>query len=325
MQRLGTGPADLGHAAGLLRAGRLVAFPTETVYGLGADASDPDAVARIFAAKGRPADHPLIVHLPRVDDLSEWGRDLPDSAHVLARAFWPGPLTLIVRRARGVSDIVTGGQDSVGLRVPGHPVAQALLDVFGGALAAPSANRFGHVSPTRAAHVTGEFGDEVAAVIDGGACEVGLESTIVDLTGAAPRLLRPGMIGEEALAAVLGRLPLTAEAREGPRASGRLASHYAPRARLERVGAALLEARVAALAAAGERVAVLARRPRASAGSDVAWTEMPATPAAYARALYAELRNADRRAPDRIVIEDVPATPDWAAAADRIRRAAHAG
>jgi len=322
MQRLGVDGAALKRAADLLRAGELVAFPTETVYGLGADAANPGAVARIFAAKGRPADHPLIVHLPDAGGMQRWGRDLPDSAQALAEAFWPGPLTLIVRRGEGVSDLVTGGQDTIGLRVPAHPVARALLREFGGALAAPSANRFGHISPTRAEHVVSEFDDEVAAVVDGGACPVGVESTIVDLSGASPRLLRPGMIRPDSIAVVLGEPLATTEDREGPRASGRLASHYAPRAPLERVDREDLGARIDDRVHAGERVVVLARRATPAGRDGVTWIEMPVHPVQYARALYSELRRADAGSPDRILIERLPATPGWDAIRDRIRRAA---
>jgi L-threonylcarbamoyladenylate synthase len=328
MERLGTEPADLARAAELLRAGRLVAFPTETVYGLGADATNPDAVAAIFAAKGRPADHPVIVHLGSAQDLEQWADPVPEAARRLADAFWPGPLTLVLRRAAGVSDLVTGGQDSVGVRVPNHPVARALLRAFGGALAAPSANRFGHISPTTAQHVIDEFGDEVAAVIDGGACPVGVESTIVDLSGNSssnqPRLLRPGMIRPEAIVQALGAPLAHPDDEEGPRASGRLASHYAPNAPLELVDAADLERRLDRCARDGERVVVLARSPQPAGLHKVAWGPMPGQPVQYARRLYAELRAADRLAPDRILVESPPDASAWDAIRDRLQRAATA-
>jgi len=196
-------------AAALLRQGELVAFPTETVYGLGADASNPEAVAKIFAAKGRPADHPLIVHIPGVEHLDRWAREIPETAFASAKAFWPGPLTLILKRQPNVPDAVTGGQDTVGIRVPGHPLALELLKAFDGGVAAPSANRFGHVSPTTAQHVHDELGSAVAMVLDGGPCRVGIESTIVNLTGPQSRILRPGMISAADLGRVLGRMPGT--------------------------------------------------------------------------------------------------------------------
>lgn len=202
--------ADIAAAAARLRAGELVALPTETVHGLGADAMNPAAVRRIFEAKGRPADHPLIVHLPDAEQMTQWARDIPREAIALAQAFWPGPLTLILKREDDVPLEVTGGQDTVGLRVPGHPLALKLLRAFGGGVAAPSANRFGRISPTTAQHVRDEFHDtlgDALTVLDGGPCEVGIESTILDLSGEAPRILRPGAISAEQIAAVIGRMP----------------------------------------------------------------------------------------------------------------------
>jgi len=318
--RLGTSPEDLDRAVNLLADGRLVAFPTETVYGLGADASNSDAVAAIFRAKRRPADHPVIVHLPTAEAMRDWAVDIPPAAWKLADAFWPGPLTLVLRRSGRVDRVITGGQDSVGLRVPGNRVALALLARFGGALAAPSANRFGRISPTRAEHVLDEFGEEVAAVVDGGPCAVGLESTIVDLSGAKPLLLRPGMISAGAIAAVLGDEPAAAGRNQGARASGRMPSHYAPGSRLTLVGPDELETRTSKWRASGERLVVLAL----SAGRDAAGdrVRMPADPAHYARELYAALRRADAEAPDRIVVERPPDRPDWEAVRDRLRRAA---
>jgi L-threonylcarbamoyladenylate synthase len=220
---------EVSRAADLLRAGELVAFPTETVYGLGADASNPRAVARIFAAKGRPADHPLIVHLPDAAHLPRWAVDIPDAAHKLAAALWPGPLTLILRRHPSVSDAITGGQNTVGLRVPNHPLALQLLREFDGGVAAPSANRFGHVSPTTAAHVREELGTSVALILDGGPCAVGIESTILDLSGTHARILRPGMLDADAIAGILGAPPIVGGSPDAPRVSGSLEAHYAPR------------------------------------------------------------------------------------------------
>lgn len=310
--------ADIARAVALLRAGRLVAFPTETVYGLGADASSASAVARIFAAKGRPADHPVIVHLADAGQLPRWARSVPEAARRLAAAFWPGPLTLILPRAAGVADVVTGGQDSVGIRVPAHPVAQALLRAFGGGIAAPSANRFGRISPTRAEHVRAELGDAVDLVLEGEAPAVGIESAIVDLSGARPALLRPGMLGAAAIEAVLGE-PLAAPGADAPRASGTLAAHYAPRTPLALLEPAALDA---ALAGATDRVAVLARRAAPAGARVFAWLEAPGDPGGYARDLYASLRALDASGAVRILVEALPDAPAWAAVRDRLARAA---
>ncbi|HEY5290991.1 MAG TPA: L-threonylcarbamoyladenylate synthase, partial [Burkholderiales bacterium] len=244
-------PAEIRRAAAILRAGGLVAFPTETVYGLGADASNPAAVAKIFAAKGRPQDHPVIVHLGSIELLPLWAGEIPAAAHKLAAAFWPGPLTLILKRAAGVSDCVTGGQDTVGLRIPGHPVALELLQAFAGAeggrafsgIAAPSANRFGRISPTTAAHVRAELGAAVEWVLDGGECGVGIESTIVDLSRGRAVLLRPGQITPAQIAAVLGDEVAQPDA-AAPRVPGAQGSHYAPRTPLHLVAAAELPAKL---------------------------------------------------------------------------------
>ncbi len=325
MQRLPTDRTGIARAAKWLRAGRLVAFPTETVYGLGADASNPAAVRHIFAVKGRPADHPLIVHLPAAAAMSEWAASMPAAAQRLAQAFWPGPLTLVLPRRADVDAVVTGGQDTIGLRVPEHPVAQALLQAFGGGLAAPSANRFGHVSPTTAEHVMSEFADsDVAAVLDGGACKVGLESTIVDVSTDCPRLLRPGMIAHEQLQRVLGAPLAIAADDEGPRASGRLISHYAPTAAVALVESAQLAASVAAELSAGKRVCVLGYSTCPDAQTQLGWIDMPTAPADYARRLYAELRRADSSNPDLIIIERPPDNSGWCAINDRLQRAAAA-
>jgi L-threonylcarbamoyladenylate synthase len=319
--RLGTGPADLARAAELLRAGELVAFPTETVYGLGADAASAAAVGAVFRVKGRPADHPVIVHLPDASAMEDWARDVAAGARALADAFWPGPLTLVLARGAGVPDIVTGGQDTVGLRVPGSRTAQRLLNAFGGALAAPSANRFGRTSPTTADHVIAELAGAIAAVVDGGPCEVGLESTIVDLSGDAPRLLRPGMIAAGAVEEVLGAPIAMAGDGEGPRASGRLASHYAPGTPLALVDGDRLAEEVARRLRGGQRVIVLAiRSPERDDESE--WVRMPDRPERYARRLYAALRQADAAGCDRILVERPPGGPGWDAIRDRLQRAA---
>ena len=232
--------SDIDNAVAILRAGGLVAFPTETVYGLGADASNPAAVRRIYEAKGRPSDHPVIVHVADAVQVANWAREIPETAHRLARRFWPGPLTLVLKRAPGVGDFVTGGQDTIAVRVPSHPVAQQLLRRFGGGVAAPSANRFGRVSATTAEHVRQEFGAAVACVLDGGAADVGIESTIVDLSGRAPRLLRPGAIAagelEAALGLALGRGRCARSARTG-HARRALRAAHAARARGRRPAA----------------------------------------------------------------------------------------
>lgn len=317
-------PDALAEAAARLRAGGLVAFPTETVYGLGGDAGDPAAVRRIFDAKGRPADHPVIVHLADVADLAHWARDVPAGAAALARAFWPGPLTLILPKAAHVLGVVTGGQDSVGLRVPAHPVASALLAAFarlgGHGVAAPSANRFGHVSPTTAAHVADDLGAAIDLILDGGASEVGIESTIVSFAGDVPMLLRPGGIGPGAIAQVLG-FPLQAADGSAPRASGTLASHYAPHTRTLLVPADALHAMLAQHETREERIAVLARSVREPEGFDGAWLTAPRDPAGYARALYANLRALEASHADVILVESVPVTPEWLAVGDRLARA----
>ncbi|HRP97127.1 MAG TPA: L-threonylcarbamoyladenylate synthase [Rhodocyclaceae bacterium] len=315
-------------AADLLRAGELVALPTETVYGLGADALNPAAVARIFAAKNRPADHPLIVHLPGIDHLPHWAAAIPTDALALARAFWPGPLTLILKREACVPDVVTGGQDTVGLRVPNHPVALALLRAFDSGIAAPSANRFGRISPTTAAHVREELGERVAMVLDGGPCDVGIESTILDLSRDTPVILRPGAISADDIAAVIGRRPLlrgeasTVDQRAEPRVSGALAAHYAPTTPLRLVPAARLGETATALTGEGRRVAVLACTCSDPHDARLIWQAAPADPAAFAHDLYANLRRLDACGADVILAESVPETEQWQAIRDRLDRAA---
>jgi len=319
---------DIQRAVALLCQGELVALPTETVYGLGADALNPDAVAKIFTAKGRPSDHPLIVHLADAGQIMTWAREVPKDAIALARAFWPGPLTLILKRDESVPDLVTGGQDTVGLRVPNHPVALELLRAFGSGVAAPSANRFGRISPTTAEHVRQELGERVALILDGGACAVGLESTIVDLSRGVPVILRPGAIGVDDIARVLGRRPRlrgeveaeaggAAEQGAPPRVSGALAAHYAPRTPLELIATDAL----AASSRAGDAVLARCAAP-AGLADGVTWVQAPADPAGYGHDLYARLRSLDESGATRILVEAPPASPDWAAVADRLGRAA---
>lgn len=306
--------ATLDRAARILRAGGLVAFPTETVYGLGADATQPSAVAKIFAAKGRPSEHPVIVHLADTSWLTRWAAVVPPAANALAKAFWPGPLTLILRRSGDVPDVVTGGGDTVGLRMPAHPVAQGLIERLGRAVAAPSANRFGRISPTRAEHVAEELGGRIDLIVDGGPCEVGVESTIVDLSGASPRLLRFGGVALEAIEDVLGAT-LAAGSEDAPRAPGTLDSHYAPDARtLVLPRQALLDA-----AQAGDASLVLEHCPERLGSRCRA---LPAEPVAAAHAFYADLRGLDAMRPERILIELPPDTPPWRTVRDRMFRAA---
>ncbi|HEU4631044.1 MAG TPA: L-threonylcarbamoyladenylate synthase [Gemmatimonadaceae bacterium] len=323
------GPQLLAHAASIIRRGGLVAFPTETVYGLGANALDADAVARIFAAKGRPAFNPLIVHVPGAAQARELTTDWPDAAERLARAFWPGPLTLVLRKRDVVPDIVTAGLDSVGVRVPSHPIALALLRAAERPIAAPSANRYTELSPTTAEHVARSLGDRVELIIDGGPTTVGIESTVVDVTGAVPRLLRPGMLGLDALRAVVGEVapPPDADAPlpdDAPhRSPGMAARHYAPRARLvlfdptDRAGAARL---AETAAARGERVGALLLAPLDAPLQHP--VRMPADPAAYAHRLYAALHGLDAERCDLVLAEQPPDTPAWAAVRDRLRRGA---
>jgi L-threonylcarbamoyladenylate synthase len=308
-------PDDLSAAVAALKRGELVAMPTETVYGLAADARNADAVRRIFAAKGRPADHPLIVHIADARSVSEWAREVPAAAQRLIDAFWPGPLTLVLNKAPQVDPVITGGQDTVGLRQPAHPVARALLSAFGGAVAAPSANRFGRISPTCAQHVRDEFPTGVAVILDGGSSVVGLESTIVDLSGATARLLRPGSISAAAIEALIGPLELPGDA-HGPRASGRLAAHYAPGKPLDLVDTDAIEAY---RQAHPDGVAWITPGPLPAGGQGIA---LATDAAGYGQQLYAALRKLDASAARRIAVERPPQDDSWAAVRDRLGRAA---
>ena len=321
-------------AATLLAKGKLVAFPTETVYGLGADAENPDAVRAIFAAKGRPADHPLIVHVGRNADLHRWARVVPQQAQQLITAFWPGPLTLILPRAESVPAVVAGGQDSIGVRCPSHPVAQALLAVFKngqGGIAGPSANRFGHVSPTTAQHVIDEFGapaasgdSPLACVLDGGQSEVGIESTIIDLTRLethGPVLLRPGRISAVQIAEVLGQAPSLPD-RAAPRVSGSFDAHYAPRTPLALVNTEQLPELLQRLTMQGRRFALMHYSDVAAQSGAAACLPLSADPQAYAHALYATLRTLDAKSCELILVEQPPQDERWQGVNDRLRRAA---
>lgn len=320
----GTDPDALARAAATLAAGELVAFPTETVYGLGARADDDAAVAKIFAAKGRPADHPLIVHVADADAARGFVASVPPVAVKLVAAFWPGPLTIIVPRAPGIGGAAAGGQDSIGLRCPQHPVARALLVAARAAgvpgLAAPSANRFGRISPTRAEHVAGEFGPGLV-VLDGGPCEVGIESSIVDCTRGRPVLLRPGVLTRAQIEAAAGE-PLHDPDGAAPRASGTLEAHYAPRARLRLMPGPQLRTALEMLGPAPLKLAVYSRVLPAGAGPGVVHRAMPERAADAARELFAVLRGFDDVGAQLIWVEEPPATAEWEGVTDRLRRAA---
>lgn len=315
---------EISAAVDVLRAGGLVAFPTETVYGLGADAANPEAVERIFVAKGRPRSHPVIVHLGEPAAAKEWAAQVPDFAAALADAFWPGPLTLVLPRSDLVPDAVTGGLATVGLRVPDQPVALELLGAFGGGVAAPSANRFGRVSPTRAEHVRADLGAAVDLILDGGPCHVGVESTIVDCSGPDPRVLRPGGVPVESLEGVLGyRIDMAVDGLV--RAPGMLPSHYAPSARVEVLPAEAVPARAQELVGLGQRVGVLA--PGRMTGLPAGAEALPPAggAVAYAQCLYQRLREADRRGLEVLLAVPPPQVGVGSAVADRLRRAASAG
>jgi len=302
----------------MLRSGGLVAFPTETVYGLGADASNPIALGRMFATKGRPSDHPVIVHLQAGEDLAHWALDISVAAQQLADYFWPGPLTLVLRRAAGVLDAVTGGQETVGLRTPSHPIAQRLLKVFGGGIAAPSANRFGRVSPTTAQHVREELGDRLDLILDGGPCEVGIESTILDLSTGVPVLLRPGRIGVAEIESVAGQAVLRATS-ASPRASGTLAAHYAPKIPLVLAGPSDLERIVRNM---DGPVAVLAHGVQPADARAALWQVAASDARIYAHDLYAVLRAFESSGCTLIVVETPPVGAEWDGVRDRLTRAA---
>jgi L-threonylcarbamoyladenylate synthase len=307
-------------AVELLRRGGLLGLPTETVYGLAADAENELAVRRIFAVKGRPSTHPLIVHLGSAEAVSGWVAELPSEAEALAAAFWPGPLTLVLPRSRRASDVVTGGQGTVAVRVPAHPVALAVLRAFGGGLAAPSANRFGQVSPTRAAHVIADLGGEVDLVLDGGPCSVGVESTIVDLSGGAPTLLRPGGVALEAVEDILHRR-VSLQPADEVRAPGMLPSHYAPRAGLVLATRAEAVARAEALVRDGRRVALCGPTSLAPPAG-VVHLPAPDEVALLARGLFELLRSVDAAAVDVAVVVVPGEAGLGLAVLDRLRRAA---
>jgi L-threonylcarbamoyladenylate synthase len=319
----GTQAAALAQAADALAAGQLLGLPTETVYGLAARADDDAAVARIFAAKGRPSDHPLIVHVADVASAEAFATDLPPLARRLMAAFWPGPMTVIVPRRPGMAAAAAGGQDTVGLRCPAHPVAHAVIQAAAArgvrGVAAPSANRFGRVSPTTAAHVASEF-DDALLVLDGGACALGIESTIIDCSRGAPVLLRPGVLTVAQIEAVLGE-PLQARDAAAPRASGTLEAHYAPQAKVLLCAADVLADTAAEGASQSFTGAVYSRQPLAVPAGWM-WRAMPTDAVAVAHELFAVLRELDALGVSRIVVETPPPEADWDGVRDRLVRAA---
>jgi L-threonylcarbamoyladenylate synthase len=316
----------IAQAAQALRDGQLVGMPTETVYGLAANATDDAAVAQIFVAKGRPADHPLIVHVASAAQVPIFAAQVPDFAQALIDAFWPGPLTLILPRQSGVATASAGGQDSIGLRCPSHPVAQQLLHACTAlgvqGVSAPSANRFGRVSPTTAAHVQSELGQDLL-ILDGGECAVGIESTIIDCTRGAPVLLRPGHITRVQIEAACGRTVLDKDAvdQAAPRASGTLESHYAPRAKVRLMSAQDIDAKLQALGPHANNLGVWsAQRPDAGVG--VVWRAQPAGAEQAAHDLFSVLRDLDARGVSQIWVQLPPSTPEWEGVRDRLQRAA---
>lgn len=323
MKKLSEISQEIHKAAHLLQAGGLVAFPTETVYGLGADARNEEAVTRIFAVKGRPADHPLIVHLADARQLTEWAQNIPESAWRLAEAFWPGPLTMVLLRLPSVPDAVTGGLSTVALRVPDHPVALALLSEFGGGIAAPSANCYGRVSPTSAEDVREELKDKVDFVLDGGRCSIGIESTIVDLT-TTPRVLRPGKISEQEIYSVLGS-SMTISSGTTIRYPGGKPSHYSPRARVILASWDDVEQRVEECQQSGQRVGLLASRLPDVQLENLTWLRLTQSLEEQAHELYHALRQADHLGLEILVAVMPEDVGIGHAVCDRLRRAAGLG
>ena len=332
MQKLNLAPElqnQIDAAANILDTGGTVAFPTETVYGLGADATNSAAVHKIYTIKQRPIDHPLIVHIGNINDLDHWAQNIPDSAWKLAHHFWPGPLTLILQRSKYIQDFVTGGQNTVGIRMPAHPVALALLEVIGPkkALAAPSANRFGCISPTTAQHVQLALGSRIDMIIDGGACTVGLESTIISFHDEAPKILRPGGITINQIAAVLSTsIDLASLHPTTVRVPGSLPAHYAPATPLRLIPRTQIWQQARILSERNFRIIVITGSDESSDKLDnplIMHFMMPNDPVAYGRQLYAKLHQADQAAYDYLLIETPPDHPEWLAITDRLQRASH--
>jgi L-threonylcarbamoyladenylate synthase len=314
---------EIEAAVQALRDGELVAFPTETVYGLGANAQNPAAVRKVFELKGRPEQHPVIVHLDSPRYLHRWVREVPQVATRLAESFWPGPLTMVMPRAGNVHDVITGGQDTIAIRVPAHPMAQQLLTAFGGGIAAPSANRFGRLSPTRAEHVREELGDAARVILDGGECQIGLESTIVSFEGESVHLLRPGGVSAAQIRAVVGELFIGAEL-SSPRVPGSTPMHYAPATPMTIVPAGEIDAQADAASRGGRRVAVLAQRLPLRSHKYVTWINAGRRPESFGRDLYTNLRTLDKAGCAHILVQAVPDGEGWDAIRDRLRRAATA-
>ena len=304
---------DIEQAQKILTSGELVAIPTETVYGLAADASNPDAVKKIFAAKGRPADHPLIVHIGRLEQLSDWARDIPQQAYTIAKAFWPGPVTLLLNKADDANTVVTGGLDTIGIRMPAHPVFSTLLEASGMAVAAPSANPYKKLSPTSAVHVINSLEGKIAAVLDGGDCHHGLESTIIDLTQTPFRVLRSGPISAKQLADVLGEEVLTPTSHSAA-VPGNVTSHYQPNTRVRLVSADDLNSNPELKVACLHYSAI-------EPNDNIVSINMPKDVAQYAHDLYRTLNDADKLGCDEIWVERPPLTEDWVAVHDRLNRA----
>ena len=318
--------AAIEHATKLLQQGRLVAFPTETVYGLGADASNPEAIRRVFKVKNRPANHPLIVHISGVEQLKDWAQKIPESAKILASAFWPGPLTIVLNKKSDVPLEVTGGQNTIALRMPDHPVALALLNKFEGGIAAPSANIYCRISPTQASHVEDELGDSVDMILDGGACKIGLESTIIDLTGPVPKLLRPGVISKAEIEGVLGieitRIDATIENKsQNNRVSGMNRLHYAPTTPTALCEHDKLAIVLNNLRIQNKRVGLLSYQFNPPENRFIHMLCMPEQAESYAQELYACLRELDNKKLDIILIEKTPESENWLAINNRIEKA----
>ncbi|MDF2939562.1 MAG: Sua5/YciO/YrdC/YwlC family protein [Gammaproteobacteria bacterium] len=310
-------------AVKILQQGGLVAMPTETVYGLAADASNPKAIKKIYEAKGRPSSHPVIVHLASIDQIDDWAIGVSESIKQALSQFWPGPLTIIAKKAAQVSDSLTGGQDSIGIRIPNHPVAQALLKAFGGGLAAPSANRFGRISPTDAKHVKEELGDKVDCILEGGRSVVGIESTILDISQKPYKILRLGAISKEELSQALGEsIEDLGEAKHKVRAPGMLASHYAPETSLKLVPSSELKDLLEECSKTQTSIGLLTYHQPISELPNIRWMIAENNPKDYAHELYANLRLLDSEGHSLIIVEAVPEDKAWSAIADRLKRAA---
>lgn len=330
MSEIGT---DIQRAVRHLRDGQLVGIPTETVYGLAADAKNESAIEALFKAKGRPSSHPVIVHIANMSKLSEWAENVPPEALELGTKFWPGPLTMVLRKKEEISKKITGGQDTLAIRVPRHPITRKLLEDFGGGLVAPSANKFGRISPTRAQDVLNEFGDEISYVLEGGPCTVGIESTIVDLSCGGARVLRPGMISREEIEETLSLLMEPSIGISTPdstdndgtliRAPGLLKSHYAPRTPLHLVSPERLNSTVMRLQSEGKRIAVMSFQaaPEIGVNRETVWLEVETDPISFARDLYMNMRRLDGYNCDIILAEETPEADEWLGIIDRLKRA----